>query len=205
MGIRYFCDKCGNEFKSDSGMAIISQPLGRKFLCDECAKKYELVRPRLECAEDFFDMTDDDISLMEYDFKVGDMVITDTGEVGFIESICDCDKCKARGFYEPSAKAINSDDTIYITDTDKSNGFANFYQIGKYKFGNIDEECVVSGIEYASKDVEEANKRLEKYKKQLHNLSILQVLQALEKENKDFLLNIDENGYLYGFNFKAEP
>lgn len=196
MGIRYFCDKCGNEFKSDSGMAIISQPLGRKFLCDECAKKYELVRPRLECAEDFFDMTDDDISLMEYDFKVGDIVITSTGETGIIESICDCDRCKARGFYEPRAKVINDEDTIYITDTDKSLGFVNFYQIGKYKFGNLDRESIVESVKYATKNVEEANKKLENYRKQLHNLSVLQIL---EKENKDFLFNIDENGYLNVF------
>ena len=35
------------------------------------------------------------------DFKIGDEVITSTGEIGRIVGICTCDLCKRRGFYEP--------------------------------------------------------------------------------------------------------
>ena len=52
-------------------------------------------------------------------FKVGDQVITDDGRVGVIESICDCESCKDRGFYEPRVKMQDGYDQIWITDTDK--------------------------------------------------------------------------------------
>jgi hypothetical protein len=32
-------------------------------------------------------------------------------------------------------------DQIWITDTDKENGFINFYQIGDQVFGNVDGEA----------------------------------------------------------------
>ena len=211
MGVKYFCDRCGNEFKSNGlvvpvyaydALGIKLFDVGKKFLCEECTKKFELIKDRLEHEEDFFELTDDDISLMEYDFKVGDIVVTDTGEVGFIESVCDCDRCKKRGFYEPRAKTIDGDDTIYITDTCKSNGFISFYQIGKYKFGNLDKASVLRSIEYINKDIKEVTERLKRYKKQLHHISML---ETLEKENKDFLVNVDANGFLYSPDFDEEP
>lgn len=36
-----------------------------------------------------------------YNFKVGDKVVTVYGETGVIVDICTCDNCKERGFYEP--------------------------------------------------------------------------------------------------------
>ncbi len=211
MAVKYFCDKCGSECKSNVSVIPIyaRDTLGTKLmflrnniLCDECAKKFNSVKDRLKCVECFFDMTDDDISLMEYDFKVGDIVVTDTGEVGFIESICDCDRCKERGFYEPRAKTIDGDDIIYITDNSKNNGFANFYQIGKYKFGNLDKESVITSIGYINKDIKEATERLKRYKKQLHHISMLEIL---ERKNKDFLVNVNANGFLYSPDFDEEP
>lgn len=135
-------------------------------------------------------------NVVEYDFKVGDVVIKDTGEVGIIESICDCDRCKARGFYEPKAKVIDSDDVIYITDTDKRNGFISFYQIGKYKFGNIDKESVECSIECEKENIKEAHKRLREYKKQLSRLN---QLESWGREDKDFVVSVDYDGNLYGF------
>lgn len=202
MAVKYFCDKCGNEIEKEGieiWVNLNTTPLnsiGRKFLCEECAEKFKKVKDRLEHAEDFFDMTDDDIALMEYDFKVGDVVIKDTGEVGIIESICDCDRCKARGFYEPRAKVTDSDDMIYITDTDKRNGFISFYQIGKYRFGNIDKESVERSIEYEKENIKEAHKRLREYKKQLNRLDLL---ESWGRENKDFVVGVDYDGNLYGF------
>lgn len=134
---------------------------------------------------------------VEYDFKVGDVVITDTGVVGAIEDICDCDRCKARGFYEPTVKVTNgADDTIWITDTDKENGFIRFYQIGKYKFGNIDKESVECSIEHEKENIKEAHKRLREYKK---SLSRLNLLESWEREDKDFVVSVDYDGNLYGF------
>ena len=201
MGVKYFCDKCGNEIQSD-GIEILIPARdslgtvlcvgGHKFLCDKCAEKFNLVKDRLEHAEDFFDMTDDDIALMEYDFKVGDTVITDTGMVGVIESICDCDRCKARGFYEPMVKVTDgADDTIWITDTDKENGFISFYQIGEYEFGNIDKESVKRWIENENNNIKVASKRIEKYEKQLKRLKRLEFCEKKEDESSDKELSLD--------------
>lgn len=134
--------------------------------------------------------------LAEYDFKVGDVVIKNTGEVGIIESVCDCDRCKARGFYEPQVKMADSDDVTYITDYDKSNGFIRFYQIGKYRFGNIDKESVEHSIEHERNNIKEATQRLTEYRKQLKRLNLL---ESWEKEKKDFVVSIDYEGDLYGF------
>jgi hypothetical protein len=190
MAVKYFCDKCGNEIEKggiEIWVNLNTTPLnsiGRKFLCEECAEKFKKVKDRLDHVEDFFDMTDDDIALMEYDFKVGDLVITDTGVKGVIEDICDCDRCKARGFYEPKVKVTDGvDDVIWITDTDKSNGFTSFYQIGKYKFGNIDKESVEQSIEYTNNSIKESVKRLEEYEKQLRRLKRLEPCEEDEEED----------------------
>jgi hypothetical protein len=139
-----------------------------------------MVKDRLEHAEDFFDMSDEDISLMEYDFNVGDVVMTSTGETGVIESICDCERCKARGFYEPQVKLTEGVCNIYITDNDKNNGFKNFFKIGKYKFGNIDKESIERDIELETQNIKEANKRLETYRNQLTTMSALGYLEEAE-------------------------
>lgn len=191
--LKYFCDKCGNEFKSN-GLVIplyVRDGLGIKlfcasyqYLCDECAKKFNAVKDRLKYEEDFFDMADEDISLMEYDFKVGDEVITSTGQVGIIESICDCERCKKRGFYEPKVKLTKGVYNIYITDNDKNNNFSNFYKIGKYKFGNVDKESIKCDIEIEAKNIDEATSRLEEYRKQLELISWLNCSDLVQEMMK---------------------
>ena len=188
--IKNFCDKCGNEIKSN-GLVIplyVRDGLGVKlfcasyqYLCDECTKKFNAVKDRLKYEEDFFDMADEDISLMEYDFKVGDEVITSTGQVGVIESICDCERCKKRGFYEPKVKLTKGVYEIYITDNDKENRIKDFYKIGSYKFGNVDKESIRRDIEIETHIIEKATKRLEKYREQLERMSWLNCFD-LEKE-----------------------
>lgn len=180
--IKYFCDKCGNEFKSKGlTLSIYARDnLGvkivfacEKHLCDECAKKFNMIKDRLKNEEDFFAMSDEDIALMEYDFSVGDEVITSDGCVGVIENICDCSRCKERGFYEPKVKLTKGVYDIYITNNDRDNGFSNFYKIGKYKFGNIDKESIKRSIESETHYIEEASKRLEEYRNQLERISWL--------------------------------
>lgn len=191
MGVKYFCDKCGKEFDS-KGLIVpmcVYDALGIKLvlekynlLCDECAEKFNAIKDRLKHEEDFFDMTDNDISLMEFDFKVGDKVITSTGQVGIIESICDCDSCKERGFYEPKVKITDGAGTIWITDNDKRVGFQSFYMIGKYCFGNIDKESVTYDIENENRKIKEAAENLEKYEKQLMRLKKLEFCKEEDEE-----------------------
>ena len=73
----------------------------------------------------------------EYIFNVGDEVIRDDGSVGRITSICTCDRCEARGFYEPTVD-FDSGNMSYITDWDYKDGFSGYYKIGDYVFGNLE-------------------------------------------------------------------
>lgn len=128
--IKIYCDKCGKEItgnvnkevEATEAINLYGQVVAKwtdiLHYCDEC--QYE-------------DLTGG--------FKVGDQVITDDGCVGVIESICDCESCKKRGFYEPNVKTTIGNTGIWITDTDKRNGFLNFYKIGDKVFGNIDEDA----------------------------------------------------------------
>lgn len=113
---------------------------------------------------------------MEYNFKVGDKVITSTGETGVIESICDCKYCKERGFCEPQVKTINGVGAIWISNIDKENDFRSFYQIGDYLFGNIDKEAVERAIENESRKIKEATENLYTYKRQLKRLNVIEEL-----------------------------
>lgn len=153
--IKFYCNKCGKEITGNVNTVteetkaidcrdnVVATWKNTVHYCDEC--QYE----DLTCG-----------------FKVGDQVITDDGRVGIIEGICDCDRCKKRGFYEPKVRMTIGNDQIWITDTDKRNGFISFYQIGDKVFGNIDEEAI-GRIEHR---VDELQDELVKYKSQLYML-----------------------------------
>lgn len=151
--IKYFCDRCGKEIKGKVHADIntteaINYATGKvvatwkavEHICDECEQK------DLTC-----------------DFKVGDKVITDDGRTGTITNICDCERCKKRGFYEPDVEIDVGVNKIWITDTDKGNGFINFYQIGDRVFGNIDAEA----SERIRKRITELEYEVIQYKSQL--------------------------------------
>ena len=128
--IKIYCDKCGKEITDNVNKEIeeteaisldgevVAKWTKTLHYCDECQHN------DLTCG-----------------FKVGDQVITDDGRVGEIIDICDCDSCKKRGFYEPRIKMTIGNGQIWITDSDKENGFIRFYKIGDRIFGNIDDEA----------------------------------------------------------------
>lgn len=191
--IKYFCDRCGNEFRSNGlaipvyardGLGVKISFVDNKHLCANCTNKFNMIKDRLEYEENFFDMSDEDAALMEYDFKVGDEVITSDGYFGVIESICDCCKCKERGFYEPSVRKPNGAYDIYITDNDKKNGFSSFYKIGKYKFGNIDKDSIKRDIERETHNIEEATKRLNEHRNRLERMSYINCSDLLDEMMK---------------------
>lgn len=62
--IKYFCDKCDNEIKTTGraipmyardGLGAVICFMRYNHLCEECAKKFDEVKDRLEFEEDFFD------------------------------------------------------------------------------------------------------------------------------------------------------
>ena len=69
----------------------------------------------------------------KYDFHVGDYVEDIGGNVGYIDFICDCDKCKERGFDEPRIR-YTSGETDYITVYQLESLDKSYKRIGKYEF-----------------------------------------------------------------------
>lgn len=78
---------------------------------------------------------------MQYEFNIGDEVITAHGERGVIIDICKCSECEKRGFYEPEWRSEYGD-TEYITSYSRKAGFRTYYKIGKYRFGNLEKGLV---------------------------------------------------------------
>lgn len=70
---------------------------------------------------------------MKYDFRVGDYVEDVTGRVGYIQSICQCEQCKARGFYEPFVLYTDGNSDC-ITVYEYERGFPGYKRIGQYDF-----------------------------------------------------------------------
>lgn len=151
--VKFICDKCDkettgdkikriveNEYACDSyGNKIIGFPKAARDLCEECYEKYQQLNID---TDDFMKMSDEEIELALYTFKVGDQVITDDGRVGTITDICTCERCKERGFYEPKITTEIGLYDIWMTDTDKNNGFISYYKIGDRVFGNVDEKQI---------------------------------------------------------------
>lgn len=161
--IKYFCDRCGKEINgkvneyTDTTEAInphtqkvVATWKNVEHICDECEQK------ELTCG-----------------FKVGDKVITSDGRTGVITSICNCERCKKRGFYEPKVQTNIGVDSIWITDTDKENGFISFYQIGDRVFGNVDTEA----SKYIKERIIELRHEVINYESQLN------MIRKLENNN----------------------
>lgn len=159
--IKFYYDRCGkevtdnincvpNETQMRNGHNIIMTFPGKPlYLCDECYDN------GLTCG-----------------FKVGDEVITSTGQVGKITSICDCENCEERGFYEPVVETEDGD-RIYLTDNDKRVNFRSFYKIGDQVFGNIDEEALLYDIEHTQQQLTEFRERITNLYVQLNRVQEL--------------------------------
>lgn len=106
----------------------------------------------------------------DYEFAVGDKVVTIYGVVGHVIDICRCDRCLERGFRELTWKIDDSGDVDWITIYDAERDFDDFYQIGKYRFGHGFDKTVLR-LMIKEKETELAN-----LKKQL------EVMEELEKE-----------------------
>ena len=177
--IKVFCDKCGKEItdnvnnvieeteaKNCYGNTLMKFASASYQYCDECMEN------GLTCG-----------------FKVGDEVITSTGEVGRIISFCTCQLCKERGFYEPTVEVVIGNDAIHITDSDKRNGFSSFYKIGDQVFGNIDEDAVKDSIKFVKEQVYKLESEL------IELTSQLDVVKILKRNQQDIKKTIKRMFY----------
>lgn len=106
----------------------------------------------------------------DYEFAIGDKVVTIYGEEGHIIDICKCKKCVGRGFYEPTWKIDEGGDVGWITIHDAERGFDDFHQIGKYRFNHEFEKTVLHLT------IKEKEAELARLKRQL------EVIDELERE-----------------------
>ncbi len=183
--IKYFCDRCGKETSYANGYT--TPPMmknkngimhhGGFFICNECYHKWREVKDRLSDI-DFVKLLDEKLQPYRCDFKVGDEVITSTGEVGVITDVCTCDRCRERGFFEPKVKTKIGNDTIYITDNDLRVGFRSFYKIGNHVFGNLDVDVLSDSMHRAEVEINEAKTKLHQY---CWQFSVIQGLQRGKK------------------------
>ena len=155
-------DKRGEEINYNINMAIEEPDIENHY--DE----YDIENRYDECIKD--DLT--------CGFKIGDEVITSTGEIGRIVGICTCDLCKRRGFYEPMVKFTIGGAARYISNKDKKYNFRSYYKIGDKIFGNIDED--------------EIKNRINKLQMELIDLDLqLNVINSLKKKNE--IISNEEN------------
>ena len=152
--IKYFCDRCGKETKIAITMPIyvhdgkgnVINQIDSKDICEDCAKKLAEVKDELvkkHYLQDFLLMSDEDIELLRYVFKVGDKVIASDGLTGIVKEVCTCSECKRRGFYELTVE-MEDGSVDYVMVTDKKRGFDAYYSIGDRIFGNLDEAYVTN-------------------------------------------------------------
>lgn len=79
----------------------------------------------------------------KYAFNVGDFVEDIDGNIGYIDFICDCEKCKERGFNEPRIH-YRSGETDYIRIHQLEHLDKSFKRIGKYEFNNHKDTIIKS-------------------------------------------------------------
>lgn len=82
-----------------------------------------------------------------YEFRVGDEVETVDGMAGKIVSICHCERCAERGFFEPRWETLDGKYSDYITVNQANWGFPYYRRIGKYVWNrDVDEERLTKNI-----------------------------------------------------------
>lgn len=129
------CQRCGR-YGSTSGYSedkfkIYNDP---KFhfskgvvLCDDCIM--DMIN-ELEEIEKKNNTTD-------IQFHEGDYVENNEGKIGYISSICHCDECKKRGFFEPTI-TYSDGTTDYISNYSVKTVSSDYKQIGTQKFSTKD-------------------------------------------------------------------
>lgn len=101
-------------------------------------------------------------NITDIQFHEGDYVENNEGKIGYISSICHCDECKKRGFFEPTI-TYSDGTTDYISNYSVKTVSFDYKQIGTQKFST----------EYSTEHV------------------LRKKIVALEKENKELKEKVD--------------
>lgn len=76
--------------------------------------------------------------ITDIQFHEGDYVENSNGKIGYISSICHCDECKKRGFFELTI-TYSDGTTDYISNYSVETVSSDYKQIGTQKFSTEDE------------------------------------------------------------------
>lgn len=115
--------------------------------------------------------------------RTGDKVITSDGRVGRVTSLCDCEECAKRGFFEPTYKIKGDPEDHYIMIGQYQAGFPDFYLIGKNFFGNkVSTEEMERRIAEQKDVIEREKEKLDALRKQLWTLNERMVPDWRERE-----------------------
>ena len=93
--------------------------------------------------------------ITDIQFHEGDYVENSNGKIGYISSICHCDECKKRGFFEPTI-TYSDGTTDYISNYSVKTVSSDYKQIGTQKF--LTEDVLrnrISALEKENKELTE--------------------------------------------------
>lgn len=94
-------------------------------------------------------------NITDIQFHDGDFVENKDGKIGYISSICHCDKCKKRGFFEPTI-TYSDGTTDYISNYSVKTVSSDYKQIGTQKFSTEDVlRSRVVALEKENKELKE--------------------------------------------------
>ena len=94
-------------------------------------------------------------NITDIQFHEGDFVENSDGKIGYISSICHCDKCKKRGFFEPTI-TYSDGTTDYISNYSVKTVSSDYKQIGTQKFSTEDElRNRITTLEKENKELKE--------------------------------------------------
>ena len=94
-------------------------------------------------------------NITDIQFNEGDFVENKDGKIGYISSICHCDECKKRGFFEPTI-TYSDGTTDYISNYSVKTVSSDYKQIGTQKF--LTEDVLrnrITALEKENKELKE--------------------------------------------------
>lgn len=94
-------------------------------------------------------------NITDIQFHEGDYVENSDGKIGYISSICHCDECKKRGFFEPTI-TYSDGTTDYISNYSVKTVSSDYKQIGTQKFSTEDVlKNRITALEKENKELKE--------------------------------------------------
>ena len=94
-------------------------------------------------------------SITDIQFHEGDYVENNDGKIGYISSICHCDECKKRGFFEPTI-TYSDGTTDYISNYSVKTVSSDYKQIGTQRFSTEDVlRNRITALEKENKELKE--------------------------------------------------